>query len=127
LTATAPAADGQEINGNLSVDLSFPFSSDYPTIFCSVTISFGNVTSNSSPLFVNHSVSSSFNFSGDRPSYTVPVPYSYTPNGNGTPEMRVSVDCYATDNNNVRHEASNSPAAMAIPSGASSVSVDMNL
>jgi hypothetical protein len=112
-----PIADSRSSSGTFDIHINFDFLRQYATVFCTVQLQFGNLAGSPPQFFTNHFATASDNFSAAEPVEVIPVPYNYTPSGNGRPKMRIDVTCQAYDNAGVEHTASDTSAAMDIPSG----------
>jgi hypothetical protein len=70
------------------------------SIFCQVTLEFGNVAGGM--WFPNHTATGSDNFEAGDPDKSIPVDYAYTPNSDNA-RVRLSIQCYGYDNAGVEH------------------------
>jgi hypothetical protein len=101
-SAFGPSAAGTTVSGTFGVVFDFDFDSDLTlsTIFCQVTLEFGNLVNGQ--FFPNHTAQSGVNFSANHPDAEIDVPYSYTPNSNNA-KLRLKVTCSAEGNSGVEH------------------------
>lgn len=98
------------------------------TVFCTLTIEFGNLAGNPPQYFTNHTVSASNNFAAGEPSVDLSVPFDYTPNGNGTAKMRLTLACripFASDG--TAHSATTTLAVQPLENDGVTASFPMDL
>jgi hypothetical protein len=96
----APAAT---FSGIIEVKLDVRINEDIETLFCTVTVSFGNLVNGHE--FPNHFVRVAINYSAANSNKTVGTPFSYAPNGNGKPYFLVVTSCTGRDSSNGLHVA----------------------
>jgi hypothetical protein len=106
-TRGAPSASAsnalQPVSGTFNVLPDFRFDKafkSYNTIFCEVTLQFGNVTKGG--YFTNHFARGDVNFAAGDPDKVIQIPYAYTPNSDNA-RARLEISCRGYDNNGVEH------------------------
>jgi hypothetical protein len=105
-TPGAPPASAttlSPVSGTFSVLPDFRFDKAFAadnTIFCQVTLAFGNLASGE--FFTNHFARGSVNFGAGDPDKVIEIPYAYTPNSNKA-KLKLDISCYGYDNNGVEH------------------------
>jgi hypothetical protein len=90
------ASPGKTVSGVGRVGLTFNFASfvrGLDSVDCTMIFFFGNLAGHPVQFFANHTTEASFNFAARHPPPGVSIPFSYTPNGNGKPQLRIKVTC----------------------------------
>lgn len=97
-----PSTAGKEVSGTFNVAVHFVFDSDFSqddTIFCTITLVFGNHVANQ--FFTNHTAANSVNFNAE-PDHTFSVPYAYTPNSKNA-KVRLEIECRGLSDSGTEH------------------------
>jgi len=115
--AIEPSTAGQEVSGIADIAPIFHFDPDFTaddTIFCTVTLIFGNVVNNQ--LFSNHTASTSANFAAGEPITVLTLPYAYTPNSNNA-KYRLEIECRGVGDSGTNHSIDIFFPAQDLPNG----------
>jgi hypothetical protein len=125
--SAAPLAAGKTVSGTFTVHPIITFDLDITgtdTIFCQVTIIFGNVVNKQ--FFSNHTASASVNFSENHSDGGISVPYSYTPNSNNA-KIQLDISCRANGDSGAGHSAAVFGAVENVPDGNVTRTMDLRL
>jgi hypothetical protein len=112
------ANSGETVGGTFHYMPTFEFDPRFslPTdsIFCTVTLKFGNPSDHF--IFANHSTEADFEFSVGTPPKDVEIPYKYTPNSPNA-ELVVNITCFGFDDSGMEHFYTNIGSPGALPNG----------
>ena len=98
-----PFTAGKEVSGTADIAPIFSFDPDLTaddTIFCTVTLIFGNLVNNQ--FFSNHTASTYANFAAGEPITVFTIPYAYTPNSNNA-KIRLQIECRGLGDSGTNH------------------------
>ncbi len=116
--APASAAVPPPVSGTLTVRPNLDLDEDFGplyTIFCVVTLVFGNLSEG--VFYANHYAGASVNFAaGNAAGQEIPVPYAYTPNSDNA-RYRLSLVCRGRDIDGREHDENTFEPPATLPNG----------
>jgi hypothetical protein len=111
------AATKAPVSGFFHVSPDFRFDPDFGedrTIFCTVTLTVGNLLNGQ--FFQNHTASASVDFAAGDPDKLISIPYDYTPNSPNA-KLGLSIGCYGYGNSGAYHNQTYYCPAEDLPDG----------
>jgi hypothetical protein len=111
------AASEHPVSGTFTVLPDFRFDPDFgkdSTIFCTVTLTFGNVVNGY--FYTNHTAAASVNFAAGDPDKLIAVPYDYTPNSPNA-KLGLSISCFGYGDSGAYHSLTEYFPVEGLPDG----------